>query len=185
MEELRDTHYRQLVESGTADRVIQSQAYTNMHQNRTPLTEGTVLYPFRRPQWNLSTMQSEPIYLDAGIERSWSLHDVDKTTIGVKYSENYVLHIGRFEPEENGYSTWGYAAGLILDQITADVLERERYIPFRGVETTDLHLIEQQLKEIANFALQNSLDIIDPLTLAEGNGQIVGYEDGDYPSYEN
>lgn len=178
--DLRDAHYRQLVESGAAERIIGSPCLTNMYSEKSSLTEGTLLYPFRRPIWNLSLMQSEPIYHDAGIPQPRSMRDSLLPILGDRNTENYVLYVGRHEPQTHGYSTWGYAAGVILDSMSAVVMYKEERIPFTGVQEADIALIEQQLTEIAATAQQKKLAIIDPLTLAEGHGQIIGYDDEDF-----
>ncbi len=182
--ELRDQHYRELVESGAARRIIDSPAITNFDRPKTTLTEGTMLYPFRHPQWNLSLMQGDPIYMDAGIRRPVSvMHDPLLRILGDQNTENYVLYMGRCEPILNGYSMCGYAAGLIFDMPSAIALNQEPYVSFAGIEKTDLQLIERQISEISAFAIEKSLDIIDPLTVSEGYGQIVRYDDDDYPEF--
>jgi hypothetical protein len=182
LKDLRDEHYRQMVQLGTAERALGSLALSNLYAKKSSFTEGTLLYPFRKPQWNLPLMQSEEIYADAKINRSQSLmRDPYLEYFGDKKRENFVLCIGRYEPESHGgYSTSAYAAGLVQDPETAAAIGRERYIPFPGMEELDLHLIQKQLSEIAAFAVEKGLEIIDPLTLAEGQGPIIGYEDGDF-----
>ncbi len=182
--EIRDRHYRELVESGAAQRVIDSPAITNMRQDKSSPTEGTLLYPFRHPQWNLSLAQSGDIYADVGIEsHSSKLRGLLLSVLGDRNTENYVLCMGRYEPNRYGYSAWGYAAGLIFDMPSAIALNQEPYVSFSGIEKTDLQLIERQLSEISALAIEKSLDIIDPLTVSEGQGQIVGYDDDDYPEF--
>jgi hypothetical protein len=180
--ELRDEHYRQLVDLGTAERLIGSTALSNLYTRKEPLTEDTMLYPFRHPQWNISLMVGETHYADARIHRSNSLmRDPFLSYFGDRDRENYVMYVGRYEPiKGGGYSTSGYAAGLVLEPETAQAVGRNRHIPFPDMVEEDLHLIEKQLSEIAAFAIEKSLEIIDPLTLSEGQGQIIGYEDDDF-----
>jgi hypothetical protein len=171
LSELRDEHYRQLVELGTAERAIGSTALSNFKADKSPLSEGTLLYPFRRAIWNVSAMQSATLFADARLDRLFDdFGDPDK--------KNYTLYVGRSEPlRDNGYRSGGYAVGMVVEPETAAAIKRERYMLFAGMEEADLQLVEKQLSEVAAFAIEKGLEIIDPLTLSEGQGQVIDYDD--------
>lgn len=175
LQPLRHEHMRQIVDSGLASRLIGSFSTFNQPWNIGPLSEATTLYPFRTYAWNLPSSRMNELRNDLGYPSGTvAERDLLDEVIGT-HADNYILMVGRREPITPGASqVHAYAAGLLMEQESAGLLGlAERRLPIRGIELSDMHLLERQLGEIASFANERDLTIIDRATLGEGKGVLI------------
>jgi hypothetical protein len=172
---LREAHMQQIVGSGLASRLLSSTSMFNNTWNMGTLSEGSMLYPFRTYIWNLPPERRRNLGMDLGYS-SRAVGEQDKLNhVMGAHADNYVLMVGRREPIVRGASKVHlYAAGLLLQQQSANLMGlSERDLPVEGVRHEDMRMLERQLGEIAAFADENNLTLIDRVTLGEGKGTLI------------
>lgn len=177
----RNKHVRELVRSGAAGRIkLGTKALEGFFTIDSDFNEGTMLYPFRRttrssPRWLTDSVMKgigqEPVSLQENPRELSSLYSV----ITDKDNPSYTLLMGRVDTVRNGYSKGSYIAGLSLSEAHAAELGMERHVPIQGVNAEDLALIVQQLAEIRAVAEERQLTVIDPVTLTDGEGELVQF----------
>lgn len=178
---LRQRHAAELFAAGTTERVIGSTAISNQFVfPGQGLTEGTEIAPIREDvEYTVGHVLVERLTDTGLLGRDDTGIQTIITGVGQVLSAlqgpTYLFNLGRLEPNENGYETNRYFAGLKLTEESRVALDVESvYRPVAGVTVADVALIDRQLHEVRDFAEEHKLVIIDPVTLTIGNGVVIG-----------
>lgn len=173
---LEQQHAAELFRAGTVERVLGSAAMSNKDALRDNINESTEITPIRRATKYLDPGGIKEQFIDAGLvtARDASSGEHMASLLGRLTDPTYVLALDRYEETQQGIRSSWYFAGLKLTEASRLALGLTGiYRPAPGVTVDDLVLIDRQLHEVGDFAVEHDLQIVDPLTLAVGPGLLM------------
>ena len=151
---IRERHTQELIESGSAIRILGSLATGKLHDS------GLIILPLRRPFWSSARLQTA----------SREFPDSKRVQVYTDREDaTYDLFLGMIGDSMKS----GKPAGILFSDSVIAALGGLKYRARSGVLVDDLVLIEQQLGEIEDLRTSYNLNIIDPVTLTEGPGETM------------
>jgi hypothetical protein len=163
LSELRNRHHTTLVTSGIAQRVLDVGAPVNYLQNGDDFTEGTLLFPTRKKILEVAIGTLCGIRETISGSCTSAPQDIGEW---FEYLDQYpdadLVKLGRIEAHRN--NGWEIATIFVGIQQKRDSLENG-FIPFDGVEVSDLIDLSKLLHEVKVAKESLNLSCLDPDSL--------------------
>lgn len=187
LETLREKHMEQLERRNVLNRALTTHALINWMASRAELTEGSMVYPFRRTFHRMPFGQAEDLLratrLDrVGRKRKDRLRSVLAAHSFAGSEPAYAYFLKRIDyPQSEFYIphqdpiVHRYFVGVALPEAGAAELGLPRLIPTDDdFSKRNIALVQQQLREVAMFKQVHDIRSLDPLTLELGHGEYMG-----------
>lgn len=174
LQPLRDRHREEILRSGLAMRALESTSLLNRSIPKRPITEGSYYHPSRRtfawsPSWQVDELRG-----DTGLPQSGAF-DMTVTPLDRALNSttgpSFILYLNRYEPLHPEGKSPDYTSTVIgaqLSQHAQLLLQLDSpLLPVTGIKHDDLILMQHQLGELEQIRVEQNLDLLDPVTLAE------------------